>query len=285
MGTLKVCLIGCGRWGSNYRRLLSKSCSFELTSVIDPTQANFRPLSEVDAEAAIIAAPTPQHVLLAGQTLRMGWPTLIEKPVATSLASLRGLKPYAELVFAGHLLTYDELTLLALKTMPEIGSVVEIECERFTQNPVARQEGPLWNLACHDLSILDRLLPNLIIENPKALSDSKYYEVDASCRGIAIMLRGGRGQSKSLRQTTIRGENGTLTIEESNSRLLLNDRVIASAEGSQSPLENQLQAFHQFCQTGSAFTDFSHTWRITRWLEEITSQQTQFLSRRLMAGL
>ena len=141
---LPVALIGAGAMGSNHARVLSESTQARLAVVVDPDAARARALAEQagcrwttdsddlgDSRAAVIATPPESHTELAIRLIALGLPVLVEKPLATDVASVAAI------------LAASEVT-----GTPVTGGFVE----RF--NPVVRTaQGLLEDAPVHVLSV------------------------------------------------------------------------------------------------------------------------------------
>ena len=110
MSRLKVGVVGVGHLGRHHARVLASLPEVDLVGVVDsrPEQvasvaeacgttafADYRELfGQVDAVS--VAVPTRFHRPVAGAFLERGIPTLVEKPLATTLAEAEELVTLAE---------------------------------------------------------------------------------------------------------------------------------------------------------------------------------------------
>lgn len=175
---MSVLLVGVGTWGRNWAKTLHGLGA--LSALCDASAATQESLrraypnaaiyADLDAalrhpglNAAVIAAPVPQHATLAQACLEAGLHTLVEKPLALSpqdadalaaLARARGLT-----LAVGHLLLYhpELLRLKALMDAGDLGEILAVRCTRMNLGRVRDEENVWWSLAPHDLSILGLL--------------------------------------------------------------------------------------------------------------------------------
>ncbi len=100
-----IALVGVGRWGKNYARLLTRSGRLRYlvtkTGCIDPTvklpegckitsELN-EVLNDSAVEGVVIAAPTTTHFDLSRRCIHAGKHVLVEKPAATAVSEFREL--------------------------------------------------------------------------------------------------------------------------------------------------------------------------------------------------
>lgn len=116
---LRVGIIGAGRMGRRHAGLVSNSRSARVAAVADPLSSDLADEMRVPAfadhhelldsglvDAVIVANPNALHVPTALDTIAAGVPTLLEKPVATSLDEAFRLQAaverYGTPVLVGH---------------------------------------------------------------------------------------------------------------------------------------------------------------------------------------
>ena len=169
----RTALIGCGRWGRNIARVLSRLGALDL--IVDPASeglASFakelrvRVTDDINeafadgVEGVAIAAPAVDHARLALRALKAGKPAFVEKPLAleledaeavATLAAEKGL-PLA----VGHLLQYHPafVTLKRLVSDGVIGELRHITSNRLNPGAIRVEENALWSMAPHDFSMV-----------------------------------------------------------------------------------------------------------------------------------
>jgi predicted dehydrogenase len=103
MNKIRVAVIGAGVFGRHHLRVLSQSLNATLVGVVDsdPERAaqaaaehnclTFATLGELtgNIDAAVVAVPTSLHAQVGCELLESGVDVLVEKPIATDLASAR----------------------------------------------------------------------------------------------------------------------------------------------------------------------------------------------------
>lgn len=176
---MSILLIGCGYWGQNWAKTLSKIG--ELGAICEPSEAlrnriaeQFpqirlyadltEALSTADVEAAVIATPAHTHRAIARQCLLAGKSVLVEKPLTLDPDEADELVRLADgcglILAVGHLLLYQPalIALKALMDAGELGEILSVQCTRVNLGKVRNEENCWWSLAPHDLSIISLLL-------------------------------------------------------------------------------------------------------------------------------
>jgi predicted dehydrogenase len=177
---IKVGVIGCGYWGPNIIRNFHEAPEADLEMVCDlrqdrldhiqsrypnlATSRNYRDLLNSEIEAVAIATPVSTHHRLAMACLRAGKHVLVEKPLAANstdgfemVMTARELK---RVLMIGHTFVYNP-AVMALKEIiasGEIGRVYYINCTRVNLGLYQPDINVLWDLAPHDVSILNYIL-------------------------------------------------------------------------------------------------------------------------------
>ncbi|MGH3648631.1 MAG: Gfo/Idh/MocA family protein [Micromonosporaceae bacterium] len=179
---MRVGVVGCGYWGAKHVRVLTGLPEVAQVVAIDSRPERIEPirrmyhsaryayrLDEVidDIDAAVIATPPRTHAPLAAQLLRAGKHVLIEKPMATSSDEARELIDLAEarglVLMAGHTFEYNA-AVLALRdviTSGELGTIYYIDAARLNLGLYQPDVNVIWDLAPHDISIINLLLDSV----------------------------------------------------------------------------------------------------------------------------
>jgi len=175
---IKIALVGLGNMGKNHYRVLQSNSDFEIVAIVDankdaiaghkdlpPFYTDYKALSDVTFDAAVIAAPTEHHFDITKFLLDLGKPTLVEKPLAHTPEKARELAAYAEeknvLLAVGHV----ERANPAVRKLKEViergwlGDPIHYNFTRVGGYPsnVKKGNNVLLDLAVHDLDILNFL--------------------------------------------------------------------------------------------------------------------------------
>lgn len=166
-------LIGLGQMGRHHARLLSESDQVEFVGAVDPAGDQHRvirrgemfasvgDLLAAGVDAAVVAVPTAQHREVALQLAAHGVSTLIEKPLADSVATAKEIQSVFDssgvLGAVGHVERFNS----ALQEMKrrldegELGRVFSITTERVGPFPNRIDDvGVVKDLATHDIDIV-----------------------------------------------------------------------------------------------------------------------------------
>ncbi|MEM1181410.1 MAG: Gfo/Idh/MocA family oxidoreductase [Acidobacteriota bacterium] len=174
-------LVGYGYWGEKLLRNLAASRRLRLDSIaeLDPDRlggavdahpgldgyADYRQmLRRPSLDAVIVATPAASHFEIALEVLRSGRSVLVEKPLATSVEHARILVEEAErrrlTLMVGHTFVYSGAveTLGRLIGDGELGALCSYDGTRVNLGRFQPDVDVLWDLAVHDLAILDHVL-------------------------------------------------------------------------------------------------------------------------------
>jgi predicted dehydrogenase len=176
----RVAVIGAGYWGTNYIRIFSEFGDARVVAVCDsradrldavrsslPVRvtddaAEAATMPEADAVAIVTDASTHRH--LAGMALEAGKHVLVEKPLTTTSKDASELIDLAErggkTLMVGHTFLYNP-GVQAVKEYLDAGAVGEVYylySQRTSLGPIRSDVNAIWDLAPHDIAILDYLL-------------------------------------------------------------------------------------------------------------------------------
>jgi len=178
---MQLAVIGAGRWGQNYLRVLGNITGASVKWCCDSNPSRVKTLhrlyphisfttsweqvvSDPTVQALIIATQPPTHFPLVMVGLRNGKHVLVEKPCAFNLSQARQLWKEAEqkkvVLMTGHVMEYNP-ALHWVKDYIEsgkLGNLLYVYLTRSSLGIVRHDVNVLWDLAIHDLSILRFLL-------------------------------------------------------------------------------------------------------------------------------
>jgi predicted dehydrogenase len=175
---LRLAIVGYGYWGSKHVRVLTAIPDVDVTVVDNdpsrlasaalafPTVRLAPTLDEVlpSTDAVLIATPPRTHARLALTTVRAGRHVFVEKPLATSVWECEALVDAADragvLLMAGHTFEYNTAVwkLRDIVQSGELGHVCYIDTARLNLGLYQLDVNVLWDLAPHDISIVNFLL-------------------------------------------------------------------------------------------------------------------------------
>ena len=177
-----MAVVGCGYWGPNLMRNFSSQPGSDLRWLVDqdpqrlkrcgeqyPQARTTTDLSEALADpklqAAAIATPVSTHHPLAKQCLMAGKHVLLEKPMAQKvseceeLIALAGEKGLTLMVDHTFIFTGAVRKIRELIAAGELGRIYYFDSVRVNLGLFQHDVNVIWDLAPHDLSIMDYVLP------------------------------------------------------------------------------------------------------------------------------
>ncbi|MCA0437645.1 MAG: Gfo/Idh/MocA family oxidoreductase [Actinobacteria bacterium] len=182
MERLRVAVVGAGYWGPNLIRNFRSSPDWDLVAVCDHVESRAvaargprstvdvetsldRLLARNDIDAVAIATPARTHLAIALQALKSGRHVLVEKPLAESRADAMKIAVAAAerdlTLMCDHTYCYTPVVQRISELIRDgvVGDVHFIDSVRINLGLIQRDVDVLWDLAPHDLSILDAILP------------------------------------------------------------------------------------------------------------------------------
>jgi len=183
-----VAVVGAGYWGKNLIRNFRDHDAFDLRWVVDssPSQ-NFLAIggeqfsTSIDdalddplVSAVAVATPPDCHVDHALRAITRGKHVMVEKPLATSVeAGIRLVESARETnvtLMCDHTYCYSPAVLYIREALEQgmLGDILFIDSTRINLGLVQQTADVIWDLAPHDLSILDFVLPPSL--RPEAVS-------------------------------------------------------------------------------------------------------------------
>ncbi|MBO0728035.1 MAG: Gfo/Idh/MocA family oxidoreductase [Acidimicrobiaceae bacterium] len=210
-----VAVVGAGYWGPNLIRNFGNAPGWELRWVcdLDPSRAaralgkrstvtltdNLADvLDDARVDAVAIATPPSSHASLAIEAMEAGKHVLVEKPLASSAAEGEKMVDVAEdrglVLMIDHTYCYTPVVrhLRELIRSDGIGEIQYIDSVRINLGLVQRDTDVFWDLAPHDLSILDFILPDHVGPAGVAASGADPIGAGQACVGyLTIPLTNG----------------------------------------------------------------------------------------------
>lgn len=181
MYKLQLALIGVGYWGKVLLQKLILHPSVDSIWVYDVNESVLNAIENASnkvircasaaeaieqpqVQAALIATPTATHYTLAKQALQHNKHVFIEKPFVTSVEQGQELISLANtkqrVLMVDHVFMYNPAIWLLkdLLQQPDTGHVSYINSTRVNLGIYQDDVSVLWDLACHDVSIVNFLM-------------------------------------------------------------------------------------------------------------------------------
>lgn len=203
---IRIGLCGLGYWGKNLFRALSGNRGIQLAAVADAKAetrealAQSHPrlrlyadamdlIADPDIDAVVLATPVALHYPQAKAALDRGKHVMVEKPLCTSSAQADDLVARADLygltLMADHTFLFHPavLKLGELVRSGELGQISYFDSQRINLGLFQPDVNVLWDLAPHDLSIIDYLFGG----EPLHVEASGYCHVNPGFPDIAYL--------------------------------------------------------------------------------------------------
>ena len=271
-----IAVVGAGYWGPNLVRNALQSPVTRLIAVCDrdlsranrlscsladveATQALGDLLDDPDVEAIAVATPASTHLDVAKAAIQAGKHVLIEKPLASGYAEGRALINFAEeqgvVLMCDHTYCYTPAVqrIRELVHSGLLGTLQFVDSVRINLGLVQRDVNVLWDLAPHDLAILDFILPEGCMPLAVAAHGADPIGAGQVCVAyLTLQLPGGAIAHVhvnwlspiKVRTTTIGGSNRTLVWDDLNpsQRISIYDRGVDLADPGQLDAHDRCQA-------------------------------------------
>jgi predicted dehydrogenase len=271
-----LAVVGAGYWGRNLVRNALQSPSIRLTAVCDAELASATRLvgsfGRIDAvddlrellndptpEAIVVATPASSHLEVAMAAIEAGKHVLVEKPLASSYADGRALVNAAAdrglVLMCDHTYCYTPAVqrIRELVDSGVLGELQFVDSVRINLGLVQRDVDVLWDLAPHDLSILDYILPDGCMPLAVAAHGADPIGAGQACvayltlqlpHGAIAHVHVNWLSPIKVRTTTIGGSNRTLIWDDLNpsQRISLFDRGVDLADPAQLDADDRRQA-------------------------------------------
>jgi predicted dehydrogenase len=179
---INIGLVGFGYWGPNLARNFNHNGDMHLEAVCDFAEnrrvhaGRLYPQVRLEQhpdkiigskriDAVAIATPVSSHYELARQALLEGKHVWLEKPMVQTVQQAEDLIELADkqnkVLFVGHTFVYTGAVrkIKELVDKNEIGDLVYYDSARVNLGLFQQDVDVIWDLAPHDLSILDFIVP------------------------------------------------------------------------------------------------------------------------------
>jgi predicted dehydrogenase len=273
---LRVAVIGAGYWGPNLARNFKAAPDWELAAIVDMDRVRAARqaaahgdvavcgsveelLDTVDVDAVAIATPAHTHHSIALTALRAGKHALVEKPLADGRA--KGLEMVEEaerrglVLMADHTYCYTPAVLKIRELINDgsLGDILFIDSVRINLGLVQPDVDVFWDLAPHDLSILDFILPGGLTPVEVSAHGADPLGTGNACVGHLTFALAGGGMAHvhvnwlsptKIRQLVVGGSRRTLVWDDLNpqQRLSVYDRGVSLDAQSRSAAEKKASA-------------------------------------------
>src|SRR6266436_5092222 len=207
MRATTVGVIGCGYWGPNLLRNFAENETAELRWICDADQSRLaamgrrypsaqtttdyqKLLADSKLDAIAVVTPVATHFQIARAALVAGKHLLVEKPLTATgreAAALNDLADRNQLtLMVDHTFVYTGAVrkMKELVASGELGELLYFDSVRINLGLFQKDINVLWDLAPHDLSIMDYLIDR----QPQAVSAIGSCHIERGIENIAYLM-------------------------------------------------------------------------------------------------
>jgi predicted dehydrogenase len=241
--TLRLALAGAGLIGRRHARAVALAEGVELSAIADPDPAAapvaaaqgvplYGSLEELIAadrpDGVILATPNQLHAEQAGVCIAAGLPTLIEKPLATDLASAERIVAKGRAagvpLLTGHHRRHNPLIAKAREVIAagQLGRIVAVQATTWFYKPDAYFEtdwrrrqgaGPVYLNLSHDIDLLRHLCGEIATVHAVESRMARGNEVEDTA-AIVLTFAGGALGTMSVSDSVVAPWSWELTARE-----------------------------------------------------------------------
>ncbi|WP_426184835.1 Gfo/Idh/MocA family oxidoreductase [Microbacterium sp. TWP3-1-2b2] len=257
---LNVAVVGAGYWGPNLARNFRASAEWNLAAICDldieraqgvadgiggvPVTASLdEVLADPSIDAIAIATPARTHHPIALAALEAGKHVMVEKPLADEQHRGEDMVARANesglVLMADHTYCYTPAVLKIRELIAEgaLGEILFVDSVRINLGLIQPDVDVFWDLAPHDLSIMDFVLPGGLDTTSVSAHGADPLRTGKACVGyLAMPLAGGAMahihvnwlSPTKIRQMVIGGTERTLVWDDLNpqQRISVYDRGV-----------------------------------------------------------
>ncbi len=259
---LNVALIGFGYWGRNILRNLVDLYDQSKIFVAEKADTKRSQLNNMypgittyasieliyqlhNIDAVVIATETKTHYILAKQALELGKHVFVEKPMTTSVEEAENLAELAKkkelVLMVDHIFLYHAVVrkMKDYFTNDFLGKVNYIDATRINLGIYQRDINVLWDLACHDISIVN----HLVQEQPESVQAIGRRNIDFGVEdlaylflyyksGLLVQINSSWASPVKIRKIIIGGEKRMMIYDdiEPTNKLIIYDYAFTTPE-------------------------------------------------------
>lgn len=203
---IKVGVIGYGYWGPNLVRNLFEVSETQVVAVSDMREDRLQQvaarypsvkvttdyhqlLDNPEIDAIAIATPVSTHYELALQALQAGKHVMVEKPMTSSSEQALRLIDEATrrklTLLVDHTFVYTSAVrkIKDVVASGKLGDILYYDSTRINLGLFQRDVDVIWDLAVHDLAIMDYILPS----SPSAVAATGINHVSGGTENLAYL--------------------------------------------------------------------------------------------------
>ncbi len=178
---IRAALIGYGYWGPNVARQMNASKRLEFAAICDKRPDRLAKakllyvekvayvndhraiMADASITAVFLAVETSAHHAIAKEALLAGKHVYVEKPFTSTVSEAEELKKLAEerglTIHVDHIMIYHPCIrkIKEIIDSGELGDILYFDAQRMNLGQIKKDVSAMWDLAVHDLSIIEYL--------------------------------------------------------------------------------------------------------------------------------
>jgi predicted dehydrogenase len=242
---MKIALVGYGYWGPNIAKNAMISDKIDLAAICDVSKERLNKAKTIygdgvqyyedyhelldrdDIEGFALALKNDVGQKIAEDILTSGKHLFIEKPLAKSVRDAVKLKELADakglILHVDHIMIFNPIVrkIKEIIDSGELGELVYFDSSRVNLGPSIKEDvNAMWDLAVHDLAMIDHLSGGAQSEKVNAVGLSRFAEKEAltyltiQYDGFIAMLKSSWISPLKERQIIIGGTKKMIVFDE-----------------------------------------------------------------------
>ena len=275
METIRLCVLGAGRWGKRYIETIAAMDGVTLAAVAsrNPDTVQIVPrgcavftdwhaaVVAPAVDAVVVATPPRFHAEMALAAMAARRPVLIEKPLALCPKQAENVERRASelgvLAMVGHTQLFSPGFRQLKRCASAIGPVRAIRCAAGNRGPFRPDVDPLWDWAPHDLAMCLSLLgalPDavtaewLIRDRIEGGHAGNLHLQLRFCGEVEVDIRVGNMMDHKHRCIEVECEAGRVVYDDARSTLVSGQANVPFS--SERPLLCQVREFVEIIRSG-----------------------------------
>lgn len=202
---INIALVGFGYWGPNVAKNIHANKELNLYSICDYKEDRLEKAKSIYIEqttyeteykkllsnpkigAIAIAVETSGHYSLVKDALLAGKHVYVEKPFTSTVKEAEELQELAKelglIIHVDHIMIFHPAIrkVKSLIENQELGDILYIDAMRMNLGQIKKDVSAMWDLAVHDLSIIDYLMEGEEPSYIKAVGEKYYNPKESLC--------------------------------------------------------------------------------------------------------
>ena len=255
---ISVAVVGGGYWGSKHVRVLSSTRGVDHVTLVEvdperrsalaqafPSIDTTNDLDDVlpACDAVVVATRSGTHAELALRALRAGRSVLVEKPLATTLADAELLcleaSAHNVTLMVGHTFVFNPAVTELKRRIDagELGTIKYMRSMRLNLGLYQPDVNVIWDLAPHDISIMNFLLDDVPSEvtawahrtSPSHVEDVASLRLEYRRSNVEASVHVSWLDPSKVREVTVIGTRKMAVYDDikTEERLRIYDRSVA----------------------------------------------------------